>query len=150
NLDAKALPTGGSIFTLDLPIAAEAGTEPALGASSEVSAKVVSSPSDVQGRSVLVIDDEESIRMLLEEGLSAFGLRVDCAGDAEAAAALLAARPYDVLLCDLNLSRPGGGKVSGRDVVAQVLAGLGPEKPSIVFMTGELVEAQASAPGSSE
>ncbi len=86
---------------------------------------------------MLVIDDEESIRMLLEEGLSAFGLRVDCAGDAEAAAALLAARSYDVLLCDLNLTRAGGGKVSGRDVVDQVLAAVGPEKPSIIFMTGD-------------
>jgi CheY-like chemotaxis protein len=105
---------------------------------------------DVQGRAVLVIDDEESIRMLLEEGLSAFGLRVDCTGDAEAAANLLAARPYDVLLCDLNLSRAGGGKVSGRDVVDQVLAAVGPEKPSVIFMTGDLVEAEGSEGGSSE
>src|SRR6202047_3215348 len=141
NLDAQALPTGGSIFTLDLPIAAEAGGVPALGASSEVSAKSLSSPSDVQGRAVLVIDDEESIRMLLEEGLSACGLRVDCAGDAEAAAALLAARSYDVLLCDLNLTGAGGAKVTGREVVDQVLAKVGPEKPSIIFMTGDFVEA---------
>ena len=88
--------------------------------------------------------------MLLEEGLSAFGLRVDCAADAQAAAALLAARPYDVLLCDLNLSRAGGAKVSGRDVVDQVLVAVGPEKPSIIFMTGDLVETQSSAAGSSE
>jgi CheY-like chemotaxis protein len=82
--------------------------------------------------------------------LSACGLRVDCAGDGGAAAVLLAERPYDVLLCDLNLSRVGGGKVSGRDVVDQVLAAVGPEKPSVIFMTGDLVEAQASAAGSSE
>jgi two-component system NtrC family sensor kinase len=154
-LDAKALPSGGSIFTLDLPIVAEPAVVPAEIASPGVSATTVSSPSennlkDVHGRAVLVIDDEESIRMLLEEGLSAFGLRVDCAGDAEAAAALLAARSYEVLLCDLNLSRAGGGKVSGRDVVEQVLAAVGPEKPSIIFMTGDLVEVQASAAGSSE
>jgi CheY-like chemotaxis protein len=99
---------------------------------------------------VLVIDDEESIRMLLQEGLSAFGLHVDCAGDAEAAAALVAARSYDVLLCDLNLSGADGAKVSGRDVVDQVLAAAGPEKSSIIFMTGDLVEAATSAAGSSE
>jgi CheY-like chemotaxis protein len=155
SLDAKALPTGGSIFTLDLPIVAEPGVPPAVVASPDLSAKTVSTPlennhKDVQGRAVLVIDDEESIRMLLEEGLSAFGLRVDCAGDAEAAANLLAARPYDVLLCDLNLSRAGGGKVSGRDVVDQVLAAVGPEKPSVIFMTGDLVEAEGSEGGSSE
>jgi CheY-like chemotaxis protein len=88
--------------------------------------------------------------MLLEEGLSASGLSVDCVGDAQGAAALLAARPYDVLLCDLNLSLAGGGKVSGREVVDQVLAKVGPEKPSIIFMTGDFVEAESSAPGSTE
>jgi CheY-like chemotaxis protein len=126
-----------------------------LTSSPDVSAKTVSEPSgynhtDVQGRSVLVIDDEESIRMLLEEGLSACGLRVDCVGDGEAAAALLAKRPYDVLLCDLNLLRAGGGKVSGRDVADQVLAAVGPEKPAVIFMTGDLVETEASEASSSE
>jgi CheY-like chemotaxis protein len=155
NLDAKALPTGGSIFTLDLPIVAEQGEAPAAGASPELFARTVSGSLDnnhkeVQGRAVLVIDDEESIRMLLEEGLSACGLRVDCAGNAEAAAALLAARSYDVLLCDLNLTGAGGAKVSGRDVVNQALAAVGPEKPSIIFMTGDLIEAEASAAGSNE
>jgi CheY-like chemotaxis protein len=155
NLDAKALPTGGSIFTLDLPIVADPALAPPVVASLDVSAKPLPTPSEnnhkeVLGRAVLVIDDEESIRMLLEEGLAAFGLRVDCAGDAEAAAALLAARPYDVLLCDLNLTRAGGGKVSGRDVVDQLLAAAGPEKPSTIFMTGDFVEAPAAAADSSE
>src|ERR1700675_1643115 len=154
-LDAKALPTAGAIFTLDLAIVADPGVAPATAPLADVSAQPLSGPpennhKDVQGRAVLVIDDEESIRMLLEEGLSAFDLRVDCAGDAEAAAALLAARPYDVLLCDLNLSRADGVKVSGRDVVDQVLATVGPEKPSVIFMTGDLVEAQSSAADSSE
>jgi PAS domain S-box-containing protein len=155
NLDAKALPTGGSLFTLDLPIAAEPVVVPAEVAKPGASAQTLSNPSgnnhkDVQGRSVLVIDDEESIRMLLEEGLSACGLRVDCAGDTEAAVALLAAQPYDVLLCDLNLTVAGGGKVSGRDVVDQVLATAGAEKPCIIFMTGDLVDEGADAKGSSE
>jgi PAS domain S-box-containing protein len=155
NLDAKALPTGGSIFTLDLPIVADPALAPPVVASLDVSAKPLPTPSEnnhkeVLGRAVLVIDDEESIRMLLEEGLSAFGLRVDCAGDAEAAAALLAARPYDVLLCDLNLTRAGGGKVSGREVVDQLLAAAGPQKPSTIFMTGDFVEAPAAAADSSE
>jgi len=154
-LDAKALPTGGSIFTLDLPILTGPGAAPPEGGLLGVAAKTISTATkndrkDVQSRAVLVIDDEESIRMLLEEGLSAYGLRVDCAVDAQAAATLLAERSYDVLLCDLNLSRPGGGKISGRDVVDQVLAKVGPEKPSVVFMTGDLVEGLASAAGSSE
>lgn len=43
----------------------------------------------LKGRSILVLDDEESLRQLLEEGLSSQGLRVDCAGTAEEALALI-------------------------------------------------------------
>lgn len=43
----------------------------------------------LKGRSVLVLDDEESLRQLLQEGLSNQGLRVDCAGTAEEALALI-------------------------------------------------------------
>ena len=153
-LDAKALPGGGSMFTLDLPIVADLGATAGGGAPLAISGNTPipskNNQHDIHGRAVLVIDDEESIRMLLQEGLSAFGLRVDCAGNAEAAAALLAERSYDVLLCDLNLTRPSGGKMSGRDVVDQVLAAVRPEKPSIIFMTGDLVEEDSAAAGSGE
>lgn len=43
----------------------------------------------LKGRSVLVLDDEESLRSLLQEGLSGQGLRVDCAGTAEEALAFI-------------------------------------------------------------
>src|SRR5438270_10507996 len=42
-----------------------------------------------KGRRVLVLDDEESLRLLLQEGLFAQGLRVDCAATTEDAVALL-------------------------------------------------------------
>jgi CheY-like chemotaxis protein len=80
--------------------------------------------------------------MLLEEGLAAQGLHVDCVENAEAAVALVRERPYDILLCDLNLSVAGGGKVNGRDVVEGILAVTGPDKPSVIFMTGDLVPDQ--------
>jgi CheY-like chemotaxis protein len=50
---------------------------------------MVPSAEILKGRSVLVLDDEESLRQLLQEGLSAQGLRVDCAGTAEEALALI-------------------------------------------------------------
>jgi PAS domain S-box-containing protein len=37
----------------------------------------------LEGRAILVLDDEESLRQLLQEGLSSQGLRVDCAATAE-------------------------------------------------------------------
>ena len=53
------------------------------------SAATSSSAEILKGRSVLVLDDEESLRQLLHEGLSPQGLRVDCAATAEDALALI-------------------------------------------------------------
>jgi len=94
----------------------------------------------LKGRSILVLDDEESIRMLLEEGLSAQGMRVDCAASSQEALELVRNRAYDLALCDVNLS--GGGSVqSGREIALQIVAashrGV---KPEVIFMTGDLVE----------
>jgi len=62
----------------------------------------------VEGRRVLVLDDEESIRSLLEEGLGLHGLRVTCAASSDEAARLAVTENFDVLLCDLNLGGMGG------------------------------------------
>jgi PAS domain S-box-containing protein len=153
NLDAQAVPEGGSIFTLDLPVPSETSAEPAVAAPSQDVAHLSSSrganPGALHDRAILVVDDEESIRMLLEEGLSAH-LHVDCAANAEAAVTLAGSRAYDVLLCDLNLSSAGGGKVSGRDVAERALAAAGTEKPSVIFMTGDLVNPDLPLPSPGE
>ena len=155
NLDAKALPGGGSIFTVDLPVLPEISPAavdavPSMIAANPVSSLPKNNLSTLHDRAVLVVDDEESIRMLLEEGLSTHGLHVDCAGNAEAAVTFAGNRSYDVLLCDLNLSCAGGGKMSGRDVAGLVLAAAGAEKPSVIFMTGDLVQQDVPPSGTSE
>jgi PAS domain S-box-containing protein len=156
NLDAKALPGGGSVFTVELPVLSLTGLGAVEAASSVWTAGTAGSAlgetslNGLRGRSILVVDDEESIRSLLEEGLSAHELHVDCAANAEAAIAFAENRTYDVLLCDLNLSRAGGGKVGGREVADRILAVVGTDKPSVVFMTGELVEPKDISPGSNE
>ena len=94
----------------------------------------------LKGRSILVLDDEESIRMLLEEGLSAHGMHVDCAASSQEALELVRNRAYDLALCDVNLSGGGSGQ-SGREIALQIVAashrGV---KPEVIFMTGDLVE----------
>jgi FixJ family two-component response regulator len=55
---------------------------------------------------VLLVDDEEELRLNLKEALSQDGYRVDEAGDAATALRLMGARHYAVVLTDLNL--PGG------------------------------------------
>jgi PAS domain S-box-containing protein len=150
SIDVETLPAGGSAFTVFLPIAAAPGKlspfdTPPLGIKMDA---LRSSGDSLRGRSVLVLDDEESLRMLLEEGLSPHGLRVNCAATPAEALALISRRSYDVFLCDLNLSAGGRGP-DGRQVTEQVLAAAGSNKPIVIFMTGELVDANDSTSAAS-
>jgi DNA-binding NtrC family response regulator len=94
------------------------------------------------------LDDEESIRSLLEEGLAARGLQVSCCSTAEEAASLIAQRPFDALICDLRL-KSGSPFSDGRAAAAHVLAAAHDPKPLLIYMTGEYVDPNAQiAPGS--
>jgi signal transduction histidine kinase len=65
------------------------------------------------GESVLLVEDEESIRLLVAEELADLGYRVTAVGDGKAAlAALDAAAKIDLLITDVGL--PGG--LNGRQV----------------------------------
>jgi two-component system NtrC family sensor kinase len=149
SIDVETLPSGGSAFTVFLPMATATADRspfdtPPLGTTLE-SLRPGGNP--LKGRSVLVLDDEESLRMLLDEGLSAHGLRVDCAATPAEALALISRRTYEAFLCDLNLSA-GGYAADGRQVAEQVLAAAGGSRPSVIFMTGELLEVGDAHPAS--
>jgi CheY-like chemotaxis protein len=150
-IDASPLPAGGSAFTVYFPAAQTQTPAPA----SAAAPAAVSAPAPVptlellNGRSILVLDDEESLLQLLQEGLSARGLQVDCAATLEEALAYLAQRSYDVLLCDLNLSN-NGGVASGKAAAGQLLSVSGDRKPELVFMSGELIESSSEPVRSGE
>ncbi|HYL67565.1 MAG TPA: PAS domain S-box protein [Candidatus Limnocylindria bacterium] len=139
-LEAEALPAGGSAFTVYLPIAGESvPSAPEKGIESSHLQSAPPTLAVLRGRSILVLDDEESIRMLLDEGLSAQGMRVDCAATPDEALALISQRPYDALLCDLNLTA-GGGAASGSSAAQRILAASGVRKPTVIYMTGDFLE----------
>jgi len=149
SIDVETLPVGGSAFTVFLPIAPEMEVSEAIAdglTPFPLTLRPVN-PDLLKGRAILVLDDEESIRMLLEEGLSAHGLHVDCASTPAGAVDFARRRSYDILLCDLNLSA-NGFSTGGREAAQQVLAAAGANKPAIIFMTGDLVD--APDPNSSE
>jgi PAS domain S-box-containing protein len=147
SIDVETLPAGGSAFTVFLPAASEKTVPPSPSEPASPSAESPRSASDpLKGRFILVLDDEESIRMLLEEGLAAQRLQVTCAATLEEAVQLAGRRSYDALLCDLNLS-PGGSEVSGREAARQILSVAGRRKPAVIFMTGDLVEARELGSG---
>jgi PAS domain S-box-containing protein len=142
NIEAESLPAGGSAFTVYLPIAVGQPPEalPAPVDVRAVSSEAVRATADLlKDRTILVLDDEESIRMLLEEGLSAHGLQVDCVATIEEALTHLKRSTYDALLCDLHLSS-GGFAVDGREATARILDAAGAQKPAVIYMTGDLVE----------
>jgi CheY-like chemotaxis protein len=143
NIEAEILPGGGSAFTIYLP-SAPAETPSTASETTRPAAELF------KGRGVLVLDDEESLRMLLEEGLAVHGLRVDCAATIDEALAHFGRSSYDVLLCDLHLSA-NGFAVDGREAAIRLLQAAGAQKPAVIFMTGDLIESsRAESAGSGE
>ncbi|HEV1994728.1 MAG TPA: PAS domain S-box protein [Candidatus Acidoferrum sp.] len=151
NIEAETLPAGGSAFTIYLPAAP--GQQPeALPVPSETgstSSEAVRPMADhLRGRAVLVLEDEESLRMLLQEGLSAQGLRVDCAATTGEALDHIQRSSYDVFLCDLHLS--AASIVDGREAASRILKAARAQRPAVIYMTGDLVESTQGTAGRGE
>jgi len=144
DIAAAPLPVG-TLITVTLPV----GKKPGVVAESPAPERThvadsLASPLD--GRKVLVLDDEEGIRELIEDGLSARGMLVKGAATAEAAIALARSVTFDVFLCDLNLkgAENGSGIFAPEDLRRRLLeaaAARGPSQPLFFFMTGDLVDA---------
>ncbi|WP_271008217.1 response regulator [Paucibacter sp. B51] len=94
------------------------------------------SPVDLQGRRVLVVDDNDSARTVLREVLDGFGLQVDAvASGGEALAAVAAAedqaQPYEVVMLDWQM--PGlDGLETGRRMRAEQRG----RAPHLMLVTG--------------
>jgi PAS domain S-box-containing protein len=140
-IEAEALPAGGSAFTVYLPTAVDQTPAVSFSITPLPSGGASPGPMDqLKGRSVLVLDDEESLRSLLFEGLTASDLHVDCAATLDEALSFIAQRSPDAILCDLNLFENGGGRLSGKLAAERLLGASGNHKPALIFMSGELIE----------
>jgi len=129
-IEVKSSPGAGATFRVVLPVPVEPGSARlAAGAGS------LSNDAALHGHSVLVVDDEDSIREIVHEGLSARGMKVGGAASSEEALAHLSAGAYDVVLCDFNL--PG---LKGGELFEQLRARHGSAVPLFVFMTGDLLD----------
>jgi two-component system, NtrC family, response regulator AtoC len=87
-------------------------------------------------RSVLIADDEPSIRHVLSLVLSALGYEVRAVADGEEALRELAARAYDVLVCDVRMP-----KLDGLAVLRQALL----EHPSLTVVVMSAYGSQEQA-----
>jgi CheY-like chemotaxis protein len=140
DMEVESLPAGGAAFTVYLPIAvADAAPKPLRELDSSGSGEMmVPTLGQLKNRSILVVDDEESIRMLLLEGLTAHGLHVDCAATAEEALGFVLRGKYDAILCDLNLSG-AGANADGYSVAQRLKIAAGENKPELIYMSGEVI-----------
>jgi PAS domain S-box-containing protein len=145
-IQAELLPAGGSAFTVYFPVAGQSVPSFTPKDTDSVHSQPISPNLAVlKGRTILVLDDEESIRMLLEEGLSAHGMRVDCAATPDEALSFIGQRSYDALLCDLNLVE-GGSPASGQSAAERITAAAAGHKPTVVYMTGDFVQTREGEP----
>ena len=124
----------GATFHVFLPPCAPAPSASA----SALSPSLASPPPPAQilkGHSVLIVDDEESIREIVSEDLSRRGMKVNAVESSEAALAYLLANECEIVICDFNL--PG---ISGEALFEKLVAKENGPRPRFVFMTGELVD----------
>jgi CheY-like chemotaxis protein len=82
---------------------------------------------------ILVVDDDDSVRELIELALDGLGHAVDSAGNGHTALEQLARHAYDLVLCDVDMP-----DVDGR-VVYRAIQQQPPPRPAVVFITGYAV-----------
>ena len=136
SIEVSSVPGAGATFQVFFPIAADETqkkTQPASPAR-----KSLATLEALLDHTVLVVDDEESIREIVEEGLSARGMKVETAGSSEEALSHLASHSYDVILSDMNL--PG---LPGDQLFRRLRAQPGKTMPQFIFMTGDMLEPSA-------
>ena len=104
NIMVDSTPGQGSVFTIDLPATHDV----------PAAAPPVAAATQTGTERILVMDDEEPLRKLLESVLRTLGYEVQTARDGAEAIALYeaakaAARPFDAVLLDLTVSGGMGG-----------------------------------------
>lgn len=93
-----------------------------------------------QGKSVLVIDDEESILQLVSEILTGSGYRVDTATDGESALRRVDQGKYDFAVCDWKM--PG---MNGREFFEKLSVTHPALAHNLIFMSGDVINTQTQA-----
>lgn len=122
----------GATFLLDLP----AGRTPA-----PPQVTTGTPPADFAGlRRLLVVEDEDVFRQLLQEALSEHGAEVVTAADGAAALAAMAAGSFDAVISDLRM--PG---MNGMEFHAQVKRRWPAMARRFVFITGDVMDVDVRA-----
>jgi PAS domain S-box-containing protein len=141
SIDVDSKPGEGAVVRVCLPAAAERETAsvPAVPVGSSKPVPVSVSASALQDHTALIVDDEEGIREIVQEGLASRGMKVHGLGSSEDALAWLGQNSVEIVICDFNL--PG---MNGEKLFEELRRRLGARFPQFVFMTGELVSSSVT------
>ena len=135
----ESKPGEGAVVRVMLPAATEMAATPEPAPPVAKSAPALAQRGGLSGHSVLVVDDEEGIREIVQEGLSGQGMKVHAVESSEAALAWLAANKAEIVVCDFNLP-----KMNGEKLFEELHGRLRLAAPQFVFMTGELVSSSVA------
>ena len=130
---AESAPGSGARFCIELPVSQVA--------TASTPHTVVQPPKAAapQQPSVLVVDDEESVRDLLQIVLQDMQMHVEMATNGQEALSLATRRRYDLVVSDLKM--PG---LSGSEFYEKLHASLGPRTPRFMFVTGDVLSSETN------
>ncbi len=133
-IDVTSVPGEGATFTVSLPVRTQGET------ARERPEQVALSFGPVEGKDILVVDDEETILDLLESVLLAAGHKVTTACNGRQALEKIRTCDYDVIISDVKMPDMGGEKLY--ECVTEIKPHL---KSRMVFSTGDTVNPTTQA-----
>lgn len=132
-IDARSVLEVGTEFAIYLPVAAgPAPDAPAPNAAAMTDKKLLAQKVEEESSTILVVDDEDSVRQVMEYVLTSQGHRVLTAADANEAWAIWREKASVIKLALIDVKLPGG--VSGFDL-EKALANEDPTLP-VIFTCG--------------
>jgi signal transduction histidine kinase/CheY-like chemotaxis protein len=113
----------GSRFMLQVPLADPSRVQ---SVAATIEQKI---PNLIGGKLILVIDDEESVRLGMQSLLESWGCKCVTAMDVEEALRRMNGRPPDFIIADLRLR----GESTGIDAIRELRAALGDSIPAVLI-----------------
>ncbi len=124
----------GTVFIIHLPLPV-----PDTGQINAPSHPQRTTPSYFQGKMILIVDDEYSIRQLVKKALELQGARVDAVGAGEEGFEMIRQKKYDLVLLDLQLQDMSGERLM--DLINSIPE---PARPIKMVMSGKAGEMSQS------
>jgi signal transduction histidine kinase/CheY-like chemotaxis protein len=123
--------SGGASFYVELPAGTSAAYPRKL-SSSDLALE------ELAGSTVLVVEDEPALAVAVSEALTDAGLVVDRASDGGEALAMVKAKSYDLVVCDLKMPRVGG-----MEFYRAIAAAAPALARRVIFVTGDVAGTDA-------